>query len=61
MATNFHSTTPRQAVGKLPSKQQLYAQIAGSIQAVPAKLAGTVKEVPQKTSRAIKLAFCPDQ
>jgi len=50
-----------EAVGKLPSKQQLYAQIAGSIQAVPAKLAGTVKEVPQKTSRAIKLAFCPDQ
>jgi large subunit ribosomal protein L10 len=50
-----------EAIGKLPSKLELYAQIAGSIQAVPAKLAGTVKEVPQKTARAVKLAICPDQ
>ena len=48
------------AIGKLPSKKELYAKIAGGISAVPAKLAGTVKEVPQKTSRAIKLAFAPD-
>ena len=49
------------AIGKLPSKKELYAKIAGGISAVPAKLAGTVKEVPQKTSRAIKLAFAPEE
>ena len=43
-----------EAIGKLPSKSELYAQIAGSIQAVPSKLAGTIKEVPQKTARAVK-------
>jgi len=50
-----------EAIGKLPSKSELYAQIAGSIQAVPSKLAGTIKEVPQKTARAVKLAICPDE
>lgn len=49
-----------EAIGKLPSKQELYAKIAGSVAAVPAKLARTVNEVPTKTSRAIKLAFAPD-
>jgi len=49
-----------EAIGKLPSKQELYAQIAGSIAAVPSKLARTINEVPTKTARAVKLAFAPD-
>lgn len=49
------------AIGDLPSKEELYAQIAGSINAVPSMLAYALKEVPQKTARAIKLAFVPDE
>jgi len=56
----LYDTKGVEAIGKLPSKQELYAKIAGSVAAVPAKLARTVNEVPTKTSRAIKLAFAPD-
>jgi large subunit ribosomal protein L10 len=48
------------AIGDLPSKQELYAKIAAAINAVPKGLAVTVKQVPEKTARAIKLAFVPD-
>ena len=58
---NFYGEKQLEAIGDLPSKSDLYAQIAGSIQAVPAVLAGTIKEAGgQKASRAIRLAFAPD-
>ena len=44
------------AVSKLPSKKELYAQIAGRIKAVPTKLARVIKEPNAKLARAIKLA-----
>jgi len=44
------------AVSKLPSKKELYAQIAGCINAVPTKLARAVKAPTSKLARAIKLA-----
>lgn len=44
------------AIGKLPSKQDLYAQIAGSIKAVPTKVARVIKAPNSKLARAIKLA-----
>jgi len=44
------------AVGKLPSKQELYAMIAGSIKAVPTKVARVIKAPNSKLARAIKLA-----
>lgn len=43
-------------VSKLPSKLQLIAQIAGSIQMVSTKLARGINLVPTKVGRAIKLA-----
>jgi large subunit ribosomal protein L10 len=45
-----------QAIGNLPSKQELYAQIAGSIKAVPTKVARVIKAPNSKLARAIKLA-----
>jgi large subunit ribosomal protein L10 len=45
-----------EAIGKLPSKQDLYAQIAGSIKAVPTKVARVIKAPNSKLARAIKLA-----
>jgi large subunit ribosomal protein L10 len=45
-----------QAIGNLPSKQELYARIAGSIQAVPTKVARVIKAPSSKLARAIKLA-----
>jgi len=45
-----------EAVGKLPSKDELYARIAGGIKAVPTKLARVVKAPGSKLARAIKLA-----
>jgi large subunit ribosomal protein L10 len=45
-----------QAIGNLPSKQELYARIAGSIQAVPTKVARVIKAPNSKLARAIKLA-----
>lgn len=44
------------AVGQLPSKDQLYAMIAGSIKAVPTKVARVIKAPNSKLARAIKLA-----
>jgi len=49
------------AIGKLPSKDELYAQIAGSIKAVPTKVARVLKAPNSKLARAIKLATMPDE
>jgi large subunit ribosomal protein L10 len=43
-------------IGQLPTKDQLYAQIAGSIKAVPTKVARVIKAPSSKLARAIKLA-----
>jgi large subunit ribosomal protein L10 len=45
-----------EAIGKLPSKSELYARIAGSIKAVPTKVARVIKAPSSKLARAIKLA-----
>jgi large subunit ribosomal protein L10 len=45
-----------EAIGKLPSKKELYAKIAGSIQQVPTKVARVIKAPNSKLARAIKLA-----
>ncbi|KAL3928827.1 MAG: hypothetical protein SGBAC_012477 [Bacillariaceae sp.] len=45
-----------QAIGNLPSKDELYAKIAGSIKAVPTKVARVIKAPNSKLARAIKLA-----
>jgi large subunit ribosomal protein L10 len=49
------------AIGKLPSKEELYAKIAGGIKAVPTKLARVIKAPNMKLARAIKLATMPDE
>lgn len=48
--------TPDQveALGDLPSKEQLYGQIAGAINAVTTKVAFGIKEVPSSIARGIK-------
>ena len=43
-------------IGKLPSKLELMAKIAGGIKAVPTKLARVTKAPSSKLARAIKLA-----
>jgi large subunit ribosomal protein L10 len=43
-------------IGQLPSKDQLYAQIAGSIKEIPTKVARVIKAPSSKLARAIKLA-----
>ncbi|GAB4535741.1 MAG: 50S ribosomal protein L10 [Pleurocapsa sp.] len=43
-----------EALGDLPSKEQLYAQIAGAINALATKIAVGVKEVPSGLARGIK-------
>jgi large subunit ribosomal protein L10 len=48
------------AISKLPSKDELYAQIAGSIKAVPTKVARVIKAPSSKLARAIKLATDED-
>jgi large subunit ribosomal protein L10 len=48
-----------EAIGALPSKDELYAQIAGSIKAVPTKVARVIKAPNSKLVRAIKLATMP--
>jgi len=48
------------AIGKLPSKEELYARIAGSIKAVPTKVARVIKAPNSKLARAIKLATAKD-
>lgn len=45
-----------EAIGKLPSKKELMAQIAGGINAVPTKVARVIKAPSSKLARAIKLA-----
>ncbi len=42
------------AIGDLPSKEQLYAQIAGALNAVTAKLAIGIKEVPASLARGLQ-------
>jgi len=49
------------AISKLPSKQELYAKIAGSIKAVPTKVARVIKAPSNKLARAIKLATEEDK
>lgn len=43
-----------EALGDLPTKEQLYAQIAGALNAVTAKVAIGINEVPGSLARAIK-------
>lgn len=43
-----------EAIGDLPSKEQLYAQIAGAINGLATKIAVGVKEVPAGLARGIK-------
>ena len=43
-----------EALGDLPSKEQLYAQIAGAINGLATKIAIGVKEVPASLARGIK-------
>jgi large subunit ribosomal protein L10 len=50
-----------EAIGKLPSKLELYAKIAGAIKAVPTKLARVIKAPGNKLGRAIRLATMPDE
>jgi large subunit ribosomal protein L10 len=50
-----------ESIGKLPSKLELYAQIAGAIQAVPTKVARVIKAPNSKLARAIKLATTPEE
>lgn len=56
MEGNMYDKSGVDAIGKLPSKQDLYAQIAGSIKAVPTKVARVIKAPNSKLARAIKLA-----
>jgi large subunit ribosomal protein L10 len=43
-----------EAIGDLPSKEQLYAQIAGAINALATKVAVGIKEVPSSLARGIQ-------
>lgn len=43
-----------EAIGDLPSKDQLYAQIAGALNAVTAKIATGINEVPSSLARALQ-------
>jgi large subunit ribosomal protein L10 len=43
-----------QAIGDLPSKEELIAQIAGAINAVTTKVAVGIKEVPSSLARSIQ-------
>ncbi|MGD1907234.1 MAG: 50S ribosomal protein L10 [Leptolyngbyaceae cyanobacterium] len=43
-----------EALGDLPSKEELYAQIAGTINAVTTKIALGIKEVPGSLARSIQ-------
>jgi len=55
-----YDTSGVEAIGQLPSKQELYAKIAGSIKAVPTKVARVIKAPSDKLARAIKMATMPD-
>mmetsp|Transcript_49353 Transcript_49353/g.138793 ORF Transcript_49353/g.138793 Transcript_49353/m.138793 type:complete len:217 (-) Transcript_49353:59-709(-) len=56
MEGNVYDPAGVEAIGALPSKDELYAQIAGGIKAVPTKLARVIKAPNSKLARAIKLA-----
>jgi large subunit ribosomal protein L10 len=43
-----------EAIGDLPSKEQLYAQIAGALNALTTKIAFGIKEVPTSVARGIQ-------
>ena len=43
-----------EALGDLPTKDQLYGQIAGSINAITAKIAIGINEIPGSLARAVK-------
>lgn len=60
MERTAYDTAGVEAIGQLPSKQDLYAKIAASIQAVPTKVARVIKAPGNKLARAIKLATLPD-
>ena len=51
----FYDAKGCQTIGNLPSKDELYAKIAGSIKAVPTKVARVIKAPNSKLARAIKL------
>jgi len=53
---NFYDQKGVAAIGKLPSKNELYAKIAGGIKAVPTNVARVIKAPNSKLARAIKLA-----
>lgn len=42
------------AIGDLPSKEELYAQIAGALNAVTSKIAVGIKEVPSSIARGLQ-------
>lgn len=50
-----------EAIGDLPSKEQLYAQIAGGINAVATKLAVAINEVPSSLARALQAVADKDK
>eukprot|EP00548_Thalassiothrix_antarctica_P003025 CAMPEP_0194145980 /NCGR_PEP_ID=MMETSP0152-20130528/19063_1 /TAXON_ID=1049557 /ORGANISM="Thalassiothrix antarctica, Strain L6-D1" /LENGTH=221 /DNA_ID=CAMNT_0038846369 /DNA_START=88 /DNA_END=753 /DNA_ORIENTATION=+ len=50
-----------EAIGKLPTKKELYARLAGALKAVPTKVARVIKAPTTKLARAIKLATMPDE
>lgn len=50
-----------EAIGKLPSKLELYARIAGAIKALPTKVARVIKAPSTKLARAIQLATAEDK
>lgn len=56
MESTVYDAKGVESIGQLPSKQDLYAMIAGSIKAVPTKVARVIKAPSSKLARAIKLA-----
>ena len=53
---SFFDTNGVKVIGDLPSKQELYAAIAGRIKGVSTKVARVIKAPSSKLARAIKLA-----
>jgi large subunit ribosomal protein L10 len=49
------------ALGDLPSKEQLMAQIAGAINALATKVAVGIKEVPSSLARGIQAVADKDK
>lgn len=49
------------AIGDLPSKEQLIAQVAGAINGVAAKLATAINEVPASLARSLQAVADKDQ